>query len=272
MTTVLYLLRDGSEESSERMRYSLRSLDEAFPDEDVGVAVSSVTRPRWLAPSVMFASVCDYEKPTGLGKHWSMLCKVNQAIRQLGLSERFLVSADDHVAPLRPSCAIRDWPYFSRGEKYSDFTKEREEDRCRTWRRSVKWTVERLEAAGCPHTELMFATHRNSWFDPRYLEEAERIFSPSEWFHTPDEGAAYGPDPQTVYALLALKGGSVSEGQYMRVRDVKSGDANSFIRSFWTPPDPKPDAACLWGGSLAPGKDNVRLLQCLFRRPSRWEA
>ena len=262
MTTVLYLLKDGDAEGAEDLRLSLRSLDHAFPDDEIRVAVATEAAPPWFAGR----HVACTDLKNGLGKHWSMMRKVRTAIGELGLDEPFLLSSDDHIAPLEPPCRIADWPRLARKTGLDRFLSNAEKHATK-WRRSVGWARGVVSASyGRPPSQLVMATHRNTWIDPRCLPAVERLFPepPGPVF---DFGELHGPSPDDTFGAVAVAEGLVREGDYVRVGDRKTADAGKFFQTYLSDKD-----AGRYGCSIPPGADAVRApLWRIFRRPSRWE-
>ena len=264
MTTVLFLLKDNDVEGAEDLRLSLRSLDHAFPDDDMRVAVSTAVAPPWFTGVHVRA-----RDIPGLGKHWSMMDKVRAAIRTLGLAEPFLLSSDDHIAPLEPPCRVVEWPYLARRTPLDRFLARGEScDRCdKLWYASVGWARRRIRAfSGCEPTQLLMNPHRNSWIDPACLPAVDGCFpTPSS---PPSDGAAWrGPSPDDAFGALAIAGGLVDERCYLKVRDVKTSSAPDFFRAYLSDEPPG-----RYGCSIPPGARAVREpLWRIFRRPSRWE-
>ena len=262
MTTVLYVMKDRDHESSEDLRLSLRSLNNAFPEDDIRVVVATAERPAWFKG--VHVTVSDLGG--SWGKHWSMLHKVCESIKTLSLSDPFLFSADDHIAPLEPPCRISEWPHLARRMSIDRFVRMSDKRNTR-WRRSVGWARSVLDAHyGKSATGMVLCTHRNTWTDPRCLSIVEKLFPLDENFFA-DDASMYGPTPDDVFGYIALAEGWTKEEDYMRVRDVKRADPLQFFDMYLSDAPPG-----RFGLSLPPGADAVRApLWRIFKRPSRWE-
>lgn len=260
-TTVLYLMKDNDGESAEDLRLSLRSLDHAFPEDDIRVALATAAPPGWFTGVHVEA----HDLP-GLGKHWSMTEKVRTAIRTLRLDMPFLLSSDDHIAPLEPPCRIAEWPYLARKTPLDRFLSPSQRGDVR-WRESVAWARNAIARRYLrPTTQLVLCTHRNTWVDPACLPVVDELFPvPGE---PPSDRAAWrGPSPDDTFGAVAVVGGLVPESRYLKCRDVKTPNPLRFFGSYLAD-----NAPGRYGCSIPPGADAVRgPLWRIFRRPSRWE-